>query len=179
MTQGQYSNGIKRAVELIEAENIDKRNGLPEDLFLCISSLIVIANVDLFIIDGRGRILLSYRDDEFYGKGWHIPGGCLRFGETMLERVHKTAHAELGIDVLVEPTPIAIRDVIRQPLKGAANPDVRGHNLAVLFKCRLGDEKDIPARFDSENIKWFERIPEDILSVHSVYNDILGSYGLL
>jgi colanic acid biosynthesis protein WcaH len=39
-------------------------------------------NVDLFISDDQGRVLLTWRDDEIFGAGWHIPGGMIRYKET-------------------------------------------------------------------------------------------------
>ena len=66
--------------EVMTQENIDPREGLPEDLFLLATSLIPLANVDLFVHDEK-KVLLSWRDDAFHGKGWHIPGGCIRIKE--------------------------------------------------------------------------------------------------
>lgn len=169
----------EKAAALLEQADIDKRNGLPERLFLCISSLIPIANVDLFILDRSGRLLLSYREDVFYGAGWHIPGGCLRFGETMLQRIHKTAQIELGADVVVCGGPLAVRDVIREPLAENAVPDARGHNLAVIYLCSLSPEAEANIETSSGGkIRWFERIPEDILPIHAVYDDLFIQYGL-
>lgn len=179
-TEKQYGDALAdRAAALLEQANIDKRNGLPERLFLCISSLIPIANVDLFILDKSGRLLLSYRKDVFYGAGWHIPGGCLRFGETMLQRVHKTAQFELGADVAVCGGPLAVRDVIREPLTENAVPDARGHNLAVLYLCSLPSEAEANIETSSGGkIRWFARVPEDILPIHAVYDDLFIQYGL-
>ena len=53
------------------------RNGLPEDLFLFVSSLTPLVNVDLLIRDDAGRMLLGWRHDAFYGPGWHVPGSFI------------------------------------------------------------------------------------------------------
>lgn len=180
-TEKQSGDALaEEAAALLEQADLDKKNGLPERLFLCISSLIPIANVDLFILDKSGQLLLSYREDMFYGAGWHIPGGCLRFGETMLQRIHKTAQLELGVDVEVcRSDPLAVRDVIREPLAGNAVPDARGHNLAVLYLCSLPPEAAAKIEAASGGrIRWFEQIPEDILRVHAVYDDVFIQYGL-
>ena len=86
----------------IGQNDISPERGLPQEVFLEVSSIIPIPNVDLLLLNDEGKILLSWRDDIYYGKGWHLPGGCIRFKETMLDRVHKTALAELGCDVLVD-----------------------------------------------------------------------------
>ena len=78
------------AINTLRCAHIDGRQGLPQELFWLVSSLTPIPNVDLLITDSRGCVLLAWRKDEFYGEGWHIPGGCIRYGETMMERLHKT-----------------------------------------------------------------------------------------
>ena len=99
-----------------ELQSIDARNGMPEEVFLAISTLMPIPNVDLLIRDESGRILLSWRDDMYFGKGWHIPGGCIRFKETMLERVKETAILELHTEVEINPIPLAVRAFLCRPV---------------------------------------------------------------
>ena len=78
---------IDSAVTQLFDSHIEANIGLPENLFLLISSLVPIPNVDLLITNEKNQILLSWRDDEFYGKGWHIPSGCIRFGVTLQQRI--------------------------------------------------------------------------------------------
>jgi len=164
-------------VDIIEPLlSIDAQNGLPEDVFLTVSTLVPIVNVDLLILDENKRILLIRRNDPFFGEGWHIPGGCVRFRETMAQRVDKTALSELGCAVTFDPTPIAVRDVIIDEQREAlVFNNHRAHHLAVLFRCQL------PAGYDYDNggkaekepgfIKWFDCLPADLLRVHDVYID--------
>ena len=56
----------------------DPRDGLPEELFLFISELTPMINVDLLITNHQRETLLTWREDEFYGPGWHVPGGFIR-----------------------------------------------------------------------------------------------------
>ena len=55
---------------------------LPEELFRFISTISPLVNVDLLIKDDTNRTLLTWRDDEHYGAGWHVPGGIIRFKES-------------------------------------------------------------------------------------------------
>ena len=48
------------------------------------------------IKDENERTLLSWRDDQFTGSGWHVPGGIVRFKETMEARLGKVAETEIG-----------------------------------------------------------------------------------
>lgn len=162
-------------------QKIDARNGIPEKVFLAISTLMPVPNVDLLIQDKSNRILLSWRDDMYFGKGWHIPGGCIRFKETMLERVQETAILELNSKVDINPVPIAVRDVIVG--KGEKDPRVRAHHLAILFECRLPEQYCInnlgKTERDAGYLKWFRRIPDNILKVHDCYRDIFEKMELM
>ena len=115
-----------------------KRMGKCDDIFIAVSTIIPIVNVDLMILDRQNRILLSWRDDEYFGKGWHLPGGCIRYKETMAERIQKTALNEIGTTVIADLEPIAVRDVIM----GRDDERVRkrAHHLAILHRCYLPDD---------------------------------------
>lgn len=170
----------KKELKLIATEllskNFDASNGLPEELFELVSSLTPIPNVDLLIIKDK-KILLSWRDDQYYGKGWHLPGGCIRFGETMQNRILETAKKELKCTVEFVPEPIAVRDIIIKKNTNLSNPFVRGHNITILFKCFLPDNyiinNDKLNETDVGYLKWFVKIPGNLLDVHDAYGDIL------
>ena len=71
--------------------------GLGQELFLLVSSLTPIVNVDLLVYNAKGQFLLTWRNDPHCGQGWHVPGGCVRFRESCEERIKKVAQQELGI----------------------------------------------------------------------------------
>ena len=163
-----------------EQEIIRPEEGLPEELFLEVSSLVPIPNVDLFILDEEGKLLLTRRDDVFFGKGWHLPGGCIRFKETMIERVRKTAKRELGATVRIEEKPLAVREVIIQDYRESlSDQNIRAHGLSVLFLCYLHDKGNVEHMVEAGQAKWFRKIPQKILSVHDVYKDVFEEYHLL
>ena len=74
----ELSHELQHAVESLRCAHVDGRQGLPETLFLLVSSLVPLPNVDLLITDKAGRLLLARRNDRFFGTSWHIPGGCMR-----------------------------------------------------------------------------------------------------
>src|SRR2546425_13357634 len=94
------------ALAILNSWAADPRTGLPYELFLFVSRLVPMVNVDLLISDDQGRILLTWRDDEIHGAGWHVPGGMIRFKETAEERIRTTALDELGAEVTFDRTPI-------------------------------------------------------------------------
>lgn len=95
--------------EMVE-NSILPEKGLGDDLFLFASTLMPVVNVDLLVTNRHGQILLTWRDDGHCGTGWHIPGGCIRFRESLMERAQKTARRELGHEVVLDQ---GVRHVLR------------------------------------------------------------------
>ncbi len=145
--------------------------GLPEEVFEYISRTTPLINVDLLVKDDRGRTLLAWRDDRFTGKGWHVPGGIVRFQESLEARIQKVAETEIGTQVRFDPEPIALNQIIL--------PDrtIRGHFISILYKCYLSRDFE-PANSgmapDSRGyLKWHDRCPEDLLTYHEIYKQFL------
>lgn len=165
-----------------ERAKINPNRGLPLELFEWISSMVPIPNVDLMVLNEKNEILLSWRDDEYYGRGWHLPGGCIRFKETAIERVQKTAKVELGSEVIIEnnQNPIAVKDMIMG--KDSLEPYKRAHHIAILYKCKFPEgfviNNGVLKEEDAGFLKWFEKIPNDILKVHDIYFDIFREKGI-
>ncbi|MBF0416724.1 MAG: NUDIX hydrolase [Magnetococcales bacterium] len=145
--------------------------GLPEPLFRFISRLTPLVNVDLLIQDGSGRTLLAWRDDPLAGKGWHLPGGIVRFQERLLDRVAQVALSEVGEPVTVDPHPLAMHEII-DPAK-----TTRGHFISVLYRCHpsQGFVPDNGARqsHDPGFLSWFAGCPDDLLRWHEIYRSYL------
>jgi len=118
---------------LLEVEKFieNPREGLPEELFYFISKLTPLVNVDLLIKNELNETLLTWRDDNFYGPAWHIPGGIIRFREKFDSRILKVAMKELGAEVTHQENPIAIRELF------AKGREIRGHFISLLCPCRL------------------------------------------
>lgn len=145
----------------------DPSKGLPDNVFYYISRTTPLVNVDLLIKDGKGRTLLSWRDDAHTGSGWHIPGGIVRFKEFFETRVKKVAEVEIGADIRFDPVPIAIHQIIRE------KHEIRGHFISLLFKCFL-PETFIPenkglSETDAGYLAWHEHCPQDLLPVQEFY----------
>lgn len=168
---------IWNAIQTLRRARLDTNGGMPQELFLLVSSLIPIPNVDLLVTNEKNQILLSWRDDPFYEKSWHIPGGCLRYAETMQTRVQQTALNEFGCEVEFDSEPVAVRDVIRGLNKAQIYPRERGHTVAVLYRCTL---KGPVKTCDDENtalyngcLRWFDNIPKNFMKIQNVYRDVL------
>jgi ADP-ribose pyrophosphatase YjhB (NUDIX family) len=156
------------AIAPLEAAIGDPHAGLPEEVFLFVSRIAPLINVDLLIQDDAGRTLLTWRDDEFLGPGWHIPGGIIRYKETSAARIRACALQELGAEVSFDATPLLVLESI-QPHRN------RGHFISLLHRCRLLTPPDENLRAHESRLlaagawRWHQGPPPDLLEVHAPY----------
>ena len=160
---------MKDAISVLE-KYAEPGADLPEELFLFVSTLTPLVNVDLLIKDERNRTLLTWRDDAFYGAGWHVPGGIIRYKEQAQERIRKVAEQELGCAVLAESAPTFITESFSGSLE-------RGHFVSLLYRCRLTSDPEprLQARETPTpgQWRWHLTAPGDLLQVHRVYAHFL------
>lgn len=162
---------IADAIAILDKGIANPQIGLPDEIFYFISRITPLVNVDLLIKDERGRTLLSWRDDRHTGKGWHVPGGIIRFKETLETRVKKVAEQEIGVEIEFDPTPLAVNQMIYKEC------EIRGHFISFLYKCFL------PAAFVPENkgisdidpgyLAWHNDCPDNLLKFHEIYRKYL------
>jgi ADP-ribose pyrophosphatase YjhB (NUDIX family) len=143
---------------------------LPEELFLFVSTITPLVNVDLLIKDERDRTLLTWRDDAFYGAGWHLPGGIIRYKEPAQQRIQKVADEELGCAVFAELVATLIGENFSEHRE-------RGHLISLLYRCRLASEP-APSLQAGETPhpgqwRWHTKPPEDLLPVQHVYANLI------
>ena len=161
------------AIRVLEELSGDPRSGLPEDLFLFASRITPLVNVDLLIQDDRHRTLLTWRSDDHYGQGWHVPGGIIRYKEPAHQRIREVARQELGASVEFDPAPIAVMESMAPG--GERN---RGHFIFLLYRCRLNSPPDphLQAATDPPepgSWRWHAGPPADLMEVHNMYKSFL------
>lgn len=158
---------ITDAIAVLDRQVPDPSLGLPDKVFYYISRTTPLVNVDLLIKDENGRTLLSWRNDRYSGEGWHVPGGIVRFKETLEARVEKVAEYEIGTAIQFDPKPFAINQMIHQ------ERDIRGHFISLLYKCFLTStftpKNEGLSVGDGGYLLWHERCPEDLLHPHEIY----------
>ena len=162
----------------ISLDSIHPEQGLGEELFLTVSSLVPIVNVDLLVYNSKGQFLLTKRDDPYCGKGWHVPGGCIRFKETCEERIRKVALGELGIsNMKIHEEPVKMFEIIEHDKRPIENQNERAHFITLVFKCFVEDSYKIDngdrTESDAGYIKWFDSLPDDLLSIQNCYREII------
>lgn len=158
---------ISDAIAVLVEQVPNPSVGLPDEVFYYISRTTPLVNVDLLIKDEKERTLLSWRNDQYAGKGWHVLGGIVRFKETLETRVKKVAETEIGVDIDFDIIPIAVNQCIHH------DRDIRGHFISILYKCFL------PGTFVPENkglshedagyLMWHDSCPDNLLKFHEMY----------
>lgn len=157
---------------------MNQRQGLPDHLFNYVSSITPLANVDIIIVDTSEMFLLTWRDDGIYGPGWHVPGGIIRFKESVSERIHQVCKHEAGCESYESIRLVQINQVM--------NPtrDYRGHFISFLFIANLGKNHKLSnhyslnsSSFNHGDKRWFKNPPVELLPQHRRYLPVLHSLG--
>ena len=162
----------KQLLSALEAWAPEPAAGLPEDLFLLISRLTPLVNVDLLIQDERRGTLLTWRDDQFYGAGWHVPGGIIRYKQTAEDCIRATAQRELAAALEFEPQPVAVVQTIEPQRRE------RGHFISLLYRCRLTAPPTEALRFaggapQRGQWAWHAQCPPDLILSQTSYRRFL------
>ena len=143
--------------------------GLPRDVFEFISCHTPLVNVDLLIKNCSGHTLLTWRDDEYYGPGWHIPGGIIRHKETFEHRIQQVSILELGCNVIYDENSFSVNQLF------AKDRDLRGHFISFLFTCYIvGDLNQNLKYLKGSNPKagqwcWHKECPDNLITQHDIY----------
>ena len=145
----------------------DPNKGLPEDVFLLMSRNTPMVNVDLLILNSNKEKLLTWRGGDYYSPGWHMPGGIVRYKESLHDRVQLVAKIELGANVDFKLEPIMISEVIRSQSRRN-----RGHFISFLFSCTLISDPIHQKGYGKHG--WFKKCPDSLIPVHLMYKNILN-----
>ncbi len=164
---------IKKIIDSLESLIKNPSQGLPEDVFLFVSRITPIINVDLLIKNKGNQTLLTWRDDSYYSAGWHIPGGIVRYKETISDRINAVAKNELGARVKFKKSPLAINEVIYPPKRKN-----RGHFISLLYECTLISLLDENLKYEKGIPKpgqwaWHNKCPKNIIFVHKMYRKFI------
>ena len=172
MAKDDFSK-LSDAIRYIEQSMPSPDKGLPEEVFLFASRLTPLVNVDLLIRNEEGHILLTWRDDTIFGRGWHVPGGCVRLGERFADRINAVAAVELGVSVSFQPIPVGLFETIDPERMN------RRHHVSVLFDCALTSPLSHDLRYNTNLPRagywaWHSRCPAEMLQ-HTYENLLWGS----
>lgn len=168
---------IKKIIDLLESLIEDPSEGLPEEIFLFVSRITPIINVDLLIKNEQNQTLLTWRDDGYYPAGWHIPGGIVRYKEKISDRIKAVAASELGARIKFKKESLVVNEVIIPARRN------RGHFISLLYECTLISPLDENLKYEKGIPKpgqwaWYNKCPKNIIPVHRMYRKFIegGEY---
>jgi ADP-ribose pyrophosphatase YjhB (NUDIX family) len=147
----------------------DPSRGLPDPVFRFVLQVTPMINVDLLVRNDHGEHLLAWRED-VYDKGWHVPGGIIRFNEPIAKRIAAVAKEELAAEVRHEEQPQHVHQFFHR----------RGHFVSLLYVCSLATPVSSLARWHVDGaprpgqLRWIRGVPEDLYKVHVAYADWLN-----
>jgi ADP-ribose pyrophosphatase YjhB (NUDIX family) len=144
-------------------DNMDGTVGIGKTLFESISRLTPAVSVELIIKSQDQRSsLLTWRDDELYGPGWHVPGGVVRFKETLTARVEKVLKNEVAASASKIEGPIGFHEIFNE------KRDKRGHFICFVYKVILVDDPPFRTKaqdgvITSGSWRWFAKCPDNLI----------------
>lgn len=104
------------------------------------------------IIKTRKGVLLVRRDIKPYKGLWHIPGGCVGYGEGVRETVRRVAKKETGLRVKIKKF-VGIYDDLKR--------DPRGHSISLAFLTEIVSG-NIKGSKEGKEIRFFKKLPKNI-----------------
>lgn len=118
------------------------------------------ACVDIVIETDQGLVLIKREDPPDIGV-WHLPGGGVRFQETVEEAAKRIAQRELGVEIELGQV-IGFDEYLHEQKRlGEA------HSIAMMVKAKIV-EGSLDELIKSGQVAIFKDLPENIMKPHKV-----------
>ena len=119
--------------------------------------------VDMVIKGEGGAILMTRRNIEPYKNLWHLPGGCIRFKETIAEAATRIAQKELGVHIKVLKT-LGVVETMNDDL----SPEIPRHSVSVVVEVQIvSGSPRVTA--ESSEVDYFTELPSAIHPYHALF----------
>ncbi len=120
------------------------------------------------IIRTKDGVILTKRNMEPASGTWHIPGGTLLMGESLMSGMKRVAKLELGIDIIIEK----MLEVTEPKFKNYSK-----HIVTIVFLAHPKN-KNLKFKLDkwADNIGIFKKFPKSTIKYH---RDIIKKYKLI
>lgn len=167
------NNELSTLIYRLEKKIKNPSKSLPEEIFLLVSRLSPLINVDLLIMNKKKETLLTWRSKgEKHSEGWHIPGGIIRFRDSIKARLNYVAKKELNAQIKQN---FKLVDIFEIKLKQKN----RSHFISLLYLCQLKSSLDNKNKFLGKKPKinewkWFKKSPKKLIYPHKVYKDYIN-----
>ena len=166
---------MKKKIRDLELKINNPKKGLPDEIFLFLGRISPLINVDLLIKNKNNETLLTWRQkEESFKAGWHIPGGIIRFKETIDSRLNQVAKNELNTLLKKNNKFIAVNEIMLKQKN-------RSHFISLLYRCYLKKMPDLNLKYLGKKKpkigqwKWFKSCPNNLLKPHIIYKKYINS----
>lgn len=124
--------------------------------------------VDLLIKNKENQVLLTKRRIEPYIGHWHLPGGRIKFRESINDAIIRIAKSELGISITDVGKIIGVCEFTEEYQKNQPR-----HSISMVHEIILYNYDELSSQDEYE---WFSSLPEPIIPSHKnflILNNIL------
>ena len=125
---------------------------IPDEAYTLVHKLVPWPAVEVIMTRNEHREFLLQRRNDRWWKGWHIPGGFVKPGESIAEACSRNARKDAGILGATVSSPlIAVR---------AWAPDEHpfGYPISLVFACTPNGMVT-----EHEDLAWFRDIPDHMI----------------
>ena len=107
-------------------------------------------------------LVLAKRGHKSWGGQWHIPGGTVLMGESLVEAAKRIAKRELGVTIEVHETMGYIEYPSEQKEVGF------GQSVGVALLCTT-DAQEFSTSEESPEVRAFVELPEPMIAEHRAF----------
>jgi len=128
---------------------------LSEKLYRKIYSLVPRLCVELILTSKEGVVLVK-RDISPYKGMWHLPGGTVLYGESLLEAAKRVAKEETNLKIEIRQQ-LGVKDYNKKSAFGQA--------ISVVYLAEIVSGRMKGSKFGKE-VKAFKEIPKNTIKQH-------------
>lgn len=136
----------KTLVSLLEKIK-NPRVGFSQEVFDALVKVVTFPSCELIIMNEKRELLLTWRHDKWW-RGWHFPGGLMRYRQTFDQCLSSTAMRELGVKIISKK--------FLFPINYSRGP--RGHAISLIYLVEI--------RGKLKDGKFFKTMPKNIVLLH-------------
>ena len=140
---------------------------LPQAEYEAIYARVPRLTVEVVAVSDAG-VLLARRSSGPCRDLWNLPGGTVRYGERLLDAVHRVALDEIGVDVEVDQL-LGYLEYPSHLEQGIDWP------IGIAFQVSLTSEARRRVRLGAETLAWFATAPDQM---HWEQREFLRTHGL-
>lgn len=110
---------------------------------------------DLLIVNSKGQVLMTKRTIEPYIDHWHLPGGRIKFKESVKDALNRVSKAEIGVEFDED---IKLVGVCEYP--DEIQKEQERHSISLVHIFEVDDDIKLSAQ---DKYEWCSEMPELVI----------------